>query len=972
MGSEGSRIRKRDRWKSLLPSRSRKSTLTIHTQICKKSSDHGIAESGSKIGSAAVHHAHAEESATVGASEPDGETGLAEMPRTIEVLDENDEVEPLISSIPRLQRNGSRQALVDLTALVSTDVSAGNEKHSVILQSIWSRALAALSSGSEEQQASARTLCDLAADDKGPLKGRQVDGIAVIEHLQALARAKHEAMRKYQLTCFGRDWNISEVIGNIAAWFNRFKEVGDVISSFDPHHMALPWAAVRFLLQAVTASQEQSALLFVGIERITHLYFRCEIYIHLYLSEPGAASSEKPFGLLESSVVDMFASILSFLALAVDRCKANAVKQAVDGTFSMRKVSDHLTRLDELERRVDSAAGACDWLLSYDLRGKTTNQYEKLTRLLNENLLWEGKQLDSLLPAAGAGKTILSSKVVDCLEHHFKWRCDIGLAYFFCDQNRRSHQDPLSVLCSLVRQLSVTRDHKNIMTCTEEIYSKKQMAGFASNRLKWDECLSLLIQLTNTYEETCIVIDGLDECDKDTRYKLFDIIQQLTRQSSGMVKLFVASRDDEDIKHQYMNGRDLLISSTDNQADIAKFVTSKIEENRWCKQNLSRGVRNEILTAFSEKSQGMFLWAKLMVDGLLQLKLEKDILRYLRDLPRGMKSAYDNIYEEIQEREGSADELARFIAMDLEMEFDAYNCPITVDYILDACRNLLVVTKSNICRFAHLSVQEYFEQHRYTQEQANRFVSKMCLRYLTSEQLFSRQIEPATMAVCKSMGEYAAGWPYHWINSNAESGDEVFTQYFYKLLKDPLYPCALYRHWITLAASQNLQVTRSLIEIAAQYNLNSYTSPIFTCCFLGIDQVMREWFESDSLESDVKTHLSTKLLSLAADRNHINLCRLFLKSGADVNRSYGSVYVRPPLHLAARHGSSHSEVVRLLLQHGANPNLETDFFGTALEGALGAQEPLGIVKILVRNGATLGLDKFGRRVALEALLSRID
>lgn len=32
-------------------------------------------------------------------------------------------------------------------------------------------------------------------------------------------------------------------------WVNKFKEVVDVAIQYDPVHAALPWAAVRFLLQ---------------------------------------------------------------------------------------------------------------------------------------------------------------------------------------------------------------------------------------------------------------------------------------------------------------------------------------------------------------------------------------------------------------------------------------------------------------------------------------------------------------------------------------------------------------------------------------------------------------------------------------------------------------------------------------------------------------------------------------------------
>lgn len=49
-----------------------------------------------------------------------------------------------------------------------------------------------------------------------------------------------------------RDRNIilRDVASKILTWLTKFKEVGDIAVQYDPAHAALPWAAVRFLLQA--------------------------------------------------------------------------------------------------------------------------------------------------------------------------------------------------------------------------------------------------------------------------------------------------------------------------------------------------------------------------------------------------------------------------------------------------------------------------------------------------------------------------------------------------------------------------------------------------------------------------------------------------------------------------------------------------------------------------------------------------
>jgi hypothetical protein len=68
-----------------------------------------------------------------------------------------------------------------------------------------------------------------------------------------------EAKNKKQI-CLRKRWKfqkpngetviIRDLLEKIADWVNRFKEIGDIAVQFDPTNASLPWAAVRFLLQA--------------------------------------------------------------------------------------------------------------------------------------------------------------------------------------------------------------------------------------------------------------------------------------------------------------------------------------------------------------------------------------------------------------------------------------------------------------------------------------------------------------------------------------------------------------------------------------------------------------------------------------------------------------------------------------------------------------------------------------------------
>ena len=85
------------------------------------------------------------------------------------------------------------------------------------------------------------------------------------------------------------------------------------------------------------------------------------------------------------------------------------------------------------------------------------------------------------------------------------------------------------------------------------------------------------MQLIEQYPQTTIVIDAMDECDPEKRRGLLKYLEQILRDSSGLVKIFISSWDDHDIVlrlHHYPN---LKIDSRRNGDDIKRFVKDQTE-----------------------------------------------------------------------------------------------------------------------------------------------------------------------------------------------------------------------------------------------------------------------------------------------------------------------------------------------------------------------------------------------------------
>lgn len=186
-------------------------------------------------------------------------------------------------------------------------------------------------------------------------------------------------------------------------------------------------------------------------------------------------------------------------------------------------------------------------------------------------------------------------------------RSDEAIAYFYCDRNQASRRESISIMRSFVRQLSTTRTGDAMQPILVQFYRQKKRTGFASGEPDMEECVDLLRQYVNTYPQTTLVLDALDECDNPPiRKQLVKAFDDVLKHSLKPIKIFISSRPDTDIRHRLGTGPDVGIQATDNQDDIAKFVAAKLEEDDKDRQDkLSSELKKYIIDTLLRRSQGV-------------------------------------------------------------------------------------------------------------------------------------------------------------------------------------------------------------------------------------------------------------------------------------------------------------------------------------------------------------------------------
>lgn len=179
----------------------------------------------------------------------------------------------------------------------------------------------------------------------------------------------------------------------------------------------------------------------------------------------------------------------------------------------------------------------------------------------------------------GAGKSILTSQVID----HCKDRHDArhGLAYFYLSKSDNKGQEKpyTRVLQSLVRQLVTNPEEPDMLHAGLVQQCKRLEAQKAS--FNSELCEKKISEVVGHLQETMIIVDALDEVPTDCMRKIVTFLSAVVQQSSKPVKVFLSSRGENDIRHQINKswseqGYKHIFIDKDNHADIEKFVSQQI------------------------------------------------------------------------------------------------------------------------------------------------------------------------------------------------------------------------------------------------------------------------------------------------------------------------------------------------------------------------------------------------------------
>ena len=378
---------------------------------------------------------------------------------------------------------------------------------------------------------------------------------------------------------------------------------------------------------------------------------------------------------------------------------------------------------------------------------------------------------------------------------------------------------------------------------------------------------------------------------------------------------------------------------------------------------------------------------------LLNLESEAAIRDRLGKLPVGLKDTYDEIYRNIQNRDPHDRNLAenafKLVAsarqaldkedllrgIQFDSQTDSFHAAITDSQLLNLCHNLLIFdSETQVWRFSHLSVTEYFEENHWSLLDAHCHTAIVSLKlitlfYKTSVRRSGRQVP---------FLEYARdNWFHHVRVQEGQKPDSRLATVLKSFLGSREKSSLQYQDWV-----DHTSEARLFLEDNRTKDIRGYLRPanitLFAMCCFSFYNILQDWWEQGDIDVSLTCQSGFNLLGLAALGGSPRMCQnLIEKHGIHVDSPQKNFFGGSALVVAI--GYQHFEVVEYLVQEaGANVNMQvqTGKYGSALVAAISNRRNSDTIKLLLKAGAEVNLEletgTYGSALATAAYYRRHD
>ncbi|SCO12073.1 uncharacterized protein FFE2_12505 [Fusarium fujikuroi] len=571
----------------------------------------------------------------------------------------------------------------------------------------------------------------------------------------------------------------------IGPYIERLQEYAGVIEVFvqaKPDILALIWGPIKLLLQ-VSSNLVASFDAILGVmKNMGSILPRFNEFVPLFKNNE---RMKYVLGLFFQDILDFYLVSLKFFGLTrwkvffeslwparraeiqvitenIEKhrlllCNEITLNDILEAHTARKKALEHYAETREFQERQD--------FHSMETYIRPPSYDEDLDRICNSRcqgtgswlaqdqqfVSWaEGKEKSAqvlwLQGIPGAGKTFLASTAVDRTK-------DLGHSLFALLSYRNDLKSPIPIYHSLIFQLaSQDRDLRTVL-CSIIMNTTKDLKRDLKGDSKF--ALNTFSKLLQAAGPTYITIDGLDEIDDFTQQAFLHLLLDELK-SLAHVKLLVSSRRVERIEKILKPVAMILPIDQKNSGCIKAYVSRRGGE--WLDNSyFDSDARSEIrrlLSPLASKADGMFLYARIVLEDVEMLQDLDSIRDQLSVLPEGLDEAYERILRRITKHPSNAQKQCKKILSwiacspvqitrhEMEQALIIQAGQRRVPQVRSTLNTLplcgpLVEVEDEHLKFVHFTVKEYLLQH-----QENKFldegealleISTTCLAYLCSD-----------------------------------------------------------------------------------------------------------------------------------------------------------------------------------------------------------------------------------------------
>jgi ankyrin repeat protein len=618
----------------------------------------------------------------------------------------------------------------------------------------------------------------------------------------------------------------------------------------------------------------------------------------------------------------------------IDQLEASLSPEELARVQAWLEPTDFEAQSSEFHRHLSSQApGTGLWICE-------TSKYQQWENSSEHGSLW-------IKGVPGAGKSVIAASMIQ----HLQKSEGTPILYFFFRYIISANRRPRSLVRDFLAQLL---PHSVRLQATLQPLITSPLDDFSDERL-WEHLLAGLSYVNKAY----CVVDALDEMELLPKDGFLNRLNTLATFRPAALKLLMTSRPKQHLQSTLRHASIVHISLEDDLVgkDISLFLSYRLKILLPYDEN--HELRSSLVDAISERSNGLFLYARLLLDQIIPSlgSPQLDVENLVRSLPLGLEEMYNTMLSQqaalleidtqIQvfllqlathsSRALRLNEMASILAS----VFPTSMIPDTRKVVArSACAPLLEILEDETVSVIHHSFTEFLLNGDRATNQLNaktlqfpvlnpdevhKRLSVLCMEYLRAGALrvHSRDVHSEATKPAKKYDyfddtpketdgynyqeaklryaflEYAvSNWAFHASKYDYEDDD------FFDSIEGFLDPDSIdFKKWLQLEWMQAL--TSSQIEAP---------SPLHVAAFAGLTAYGKRLLEGqapvDALDAEARTPLHW-----ACARGHTEMVSLLLQKGAtpDPDDTRGV----KPIHEAAR--KNHAAIVKLLLEAGVDP-----------------------------------------------------